>query len=481
MLSVSRIDLTTTAVRLGLLLMLLAAAAIIGYSVAHQYWIIAGGLLFLPFFIVWPVEVALGLFAFFVPFEEVATISPGTSVPFLVGALAGAGLLAVGIIDNRLERPPRAAFYWTFFVLLAAASILWAYNPDRVLFRLPTAMALLLLYVAATSLKITERELFRVTILAIAGGVVASLLSSSGFYHGIAYQGTGRSTITQGDVASDPNFYAASLMLPLSLAVGHVLSSKNVFFRTAMLGCAGLITFAVLLTMSRGGLLAMLIMILVYALRYRLSWKLLLPVALLCVGLAFLPDVFFTRISTAVETGGAGRTAIWTAGLFAAKHYFFYGAGLENFSDVFWFFAGYAPEYRGVDSASHNIYLATLVELGIAGLVIQLCALRMQLRDASPRRNGPRVPMLISAEAACWAIVVAAFFLNLFWRKSFWLVLIVLALSVKLRAMQEKEARESVSEDGDHAGPEYTRWYHAPSSAALPLGRRVRGGMSSFN
>jgi O-Antigen ligase len=183
----------------------------------------------------------------------------------------------------------------------------------------------------------------------------------------------------------------------------------------------------------------------------------------------------------AAQSGGAGRTSIWIAGLHAAKHYLFYGAGLDNFSDVYGFFAGYAPEYRGTDAASHNIYLATLVELGLAGLAIKLIALKSQLRDARPTPGQVRFPMLIAAEAAGWAIVVAAFFLNLFWRKSFWLVLIVLALSVKVCASHEESVPESAPGDEDVVEPfEYSRWYHGPSSAAVPFRGRVRRGMRSF-
>jgi O-antigen ligase len=432
--------------RLVLAAMLIPIAAVIGRAIAHEQWLMVGAALFIPIFLLWPIEVSLGMFAFSVPFESVAMLqgSQGTTLSWLAGAVAGGGLLAVGIVDGRLQKPPRAALWWTLFIALGSASILWAYNPDQVLQILPTALCLYVLYLAAVSVRISERELFWITTLAIAGGVLASVMSISGFYSGISYENVNRSTIASEGLQSDPNMYAAGLLLPLSLAIGRVLSSKSLFHKLMMGAATAIIGVAILLTMSRGALLALCVMMVVYAVRYRLSWKILAPVGILSVGLTFVPSLFFSRLQNAVATGGAGRVDIWTAGLHAAKRFGIIGAGLNNFPSVYTLVAGYAPKFQGFERDAHNIYLATLVELGIAGLLFMLFALWAQLRDASPgpgRKNGRQ--MAVPAEAALWGILISAIFVNLLYRKCWWLTLIVVALAVKSRRDQEDKTVDS--------------------------------------
>jgi O-antigen ligase len=303
--------------------------------------------------------------------------------------------------------------------------------------------ALFLLYITAVSLRITERELAWITTMAVAGGVLASVMAISGFYSGVTFSATARSTLAGDGRQSDPNIYAAGLLLPVSLAIGKVLSARSTLLKALMAISAGIIMLSVLLTMSRGALLAVFVMIAAYVLRYRLSWKIITSVAILLAGLAFVPDVFFSRLQDAAETGGAGRLDIWIAGLYALKHYALFGAGLANFPNVYTLFSGYAPNFTGYARDAHNIYLAIAVELGIGGLALMLLAIGTQLRDARPHKDSPSSTRLIAvpAEAAFWAILVSAAFLNLMYRKSLWLVLIMVAISVRARQQREDELR----------------------------------------
>ncbi|HYG99970.1 MAG TPA: O-antigen ligase family protein [Terriglobales bacterium] len=451
MLSLRRTISVSVVWRGAALLMLFPTAAFLGWAIAHEFWLVAAAVLFVPFFFVWPVEIALGMFAFLVPFEAVAMFSGSATLPFLAGAIAGAGLLAVGFIDHRFEKPPRAAIWWTLFVALAVASYLWAYNPPSVYGALPTLLGLFLVYLAAVSIRISPKELSWVTTLAIAGGVLASIMSASAFYQGQTFTRAARSTIMQDGRESDPNYYAAALLLPLALAVGDFLSAKGVFRRVAMAAGAGVITIAILLTMSRGALLAVIVMIIVYSIRYRLTWKIVAPIAILAGGLAIVPDLFFSRLGEAAESGGAGRLDIWIAGLNALKHYAFFGGGFNNFPSVYAMFSGYAPTFRGYDRDAHNMYLALAVELGIPGLVCLGMALYTQFREAWPPKIKEQAIklMAVPAEAGCCAVLAASFFLNPIMRKSLWLALIMFALSIKARQSQEAKLKDREEPEDD--------------------------------
>jgi hypothetical protein len=122
---------STRVLGVGLLL-----AALFGWALAEEAWI---GLAFLivvglvPIFVRWPVVSTFGVYALLVPFES--AVFPelgGSTVLKPIGALAGAVLLAIGLIERRLGRPPRSALWWGLFVVWAALSAAWALDPQMV-------------------------------------------------------------------------------------------------------------------------------------------------------------------------------------------------------------------------------------------------------------------------------------------------------------------------------------------------------------
>jgi O-antigen ligase len=475
MLKIQQLVPTSTLLRAAMLLMLLPLAAFIGWAAAHQLWLPVGALIFVPLYLLWPVQMSLGVFAFLVPFEAVAMAggSDSMSLTWVAGVVAGGGLLVVGLVDHRFERPPKAARWWFLFLALAAASVLWAYNPERTLTVLSTFVSLIVLYVVAVSIRISDRELEWVAIMAIAGAVLASFLTTTGFFSGMTYKTVARATIAEHQRQADPNYYAAGLLLALSLAVGRTISKRGIAMKLVMGGSAAMIAAAVLLTMSRGALLGILVMMAVYALRYRMNWKLLVPIALLASGLFLVPEEFFHRIQIAVSSGGAGRLDIWTAGFHAFMHYWAYGAGFGNFSSVYTLFAGYAPNFMGFDLDAHNMYLATSVELGIAGILIMAIAFYTQLQDAKPSRS-PSLSVRLQAvptEAAMWAALTTSTFLNPILRKYLWLTLIMVALSVKSRQAHEPEVQEPVTLEPEDT---FVTEDEPITSATLAVGLRRR-------
>jgi O-antigen ligase len=186
--------------------------------------------------------------------------------------------------------------------------------------------------------------------------------------------------------------------------------------------------------MSRGALLALLAMAAIYAYRFKLSRKLLFVLSVVPLALLIVPALFFTRLQNALVSGGAGRLDIWTAGLSAITVFGLQGSGLENFPIAYERFAGFAPVFRGYERAAHNIYLQTAVELGILGVVLLLCAIRLHLKDLRPlsigRITSPQ-PMVVTCEAMAIGMLVASFFVGTLWQKSFWMVWIFCTLAAR--------------------------------------------------
>jgi O-antigen ligase len=244
-------------------------------------------------------------------------------------------------------------------------------------------------------------------------------------YSAYMFFGTGRAigrvSLAEGSTLSDPNFFAVTLLLPLSLSFGGVLSSRTWLRRGFFLAGTGVIALAVFLTMSRGALAAAAAVTVVFLLRLHLNWRLLLPVVAAGVALLFMPQLFFERIQGTASDRMAGRQDIWQTGIHSLKSYGAFGAGLENFQHAFQRYAGTSRFSRGDLRNAHNIYLCISVEFGIPGMLFLFMAVRSHLRAfPRPTKNILTSAKLVAFEAACWGILIAGFSVDILWRKSFW-------------------------------------------------------------
>jgi O-antigen ligase len=413
---------------------LVCAACTLGFAIGRGNWGFLIAALALPLALVWPVELALGAFALIVPFDEITGLGNGTvTATWLVGVFAVAMLLVVGVLQKRLELPPRSALWWTLLVAWGGLSAFWAIEPAAGIAKLPTALSLLLLYLVTACLEISDRELSYIVLFAIAGGCAAAVFAVFGFFHGSFYHGGEmRGSLIVGSKQTDPNIFAASLLLPLSLAVGRFLTSHGRFQKMLMLGACALISFGVLVTQSRGAVLAIGVMIFIYLYRFRIKPRVVVPIFVCLLSLGSMWNLLFTRFEKAGVSGGSGRLDIWRAGLEAIKKYGIFGAGLENFPIAYNEYARFSPKFVGYSFGAHNIYLQIWVELGIVGVLLLVAAVTSQLWIS----RGPRTGKMLASssvpfEAAGWAMLATGFFLGILWLKSFWLVWMLLAVAGK--------------------------------------------------
>lgn len=427
----------------ALILLLVAGAVSVAGIALENYYLIAAlpvGFLVLRY----PVEMTLGVFAFLIPFDNVLLVGQGGfNVDWALGAAAGAVLLAYGIVNGRLTVPSRAALWWGLFVLWGAATLLWALDPAQVKEQLPTAIFLFLLYLVVTSFCITPREFMAVVLFSIAGGVFASGYAMREFTQGIGW--FSRAALVISNHQANPNDFADSLLLPFSLAVGGFLSARGLLVRGVMLAAATVIGICELLTMSRGSLIALVALLLVYLIRFGVRRKVLVPIVLVSAFVTVAPSFFFERMQQALNDRADGRWDIFLVGTQVVRHYGVLGVGLENFRVAYAKFAGFAPVFRGFDRDPHNIYLQVWAEMGIVGLILLLVAIGSHVRDLRLANREVRAApnyLIVAIEAACWALLVHGLAANLLWRKQFWLVWMLAALAVQLQRSSES-AKES--------------------------------------
>ena len=242
------------------------------------------------------------------------------------GRCVGRSPVFVGLVGDRLDKPKRTTIAWALFVGWSAITVLWAIDQRTALNSLPTALSLLIMYFVATSLRITKRELCGILFCTTLGGLVAALYATYSRYQGISYHSilgmvTMRSSLIIGNRETDPNGFANNLLLPFSVAFGMFLTVRRGLAKIALLVVMATMVLSIFLTMSRGGLVSLVAVVIVYMYRLRLKLRVLIPVALGGLLLLAAPSLLFKRISEAVETGGAGRVDIWSAGLESSKSY----------------------------------------------------------------------------------------------------------------------------------------------------------------
>jgi O-antigen ligase len=408
-----------------------AIAILISIAIVEQNVLVLAAVTAAALAIVWPVEVSLGVFAVLVPFDQVLVLgNTGTTITWVAGAFAGATLVVYGLVSGRFKSPPRAGLYWGLFVLWNVASTIWAVDPATSLKWLPTVATLFALYIVAVSFRVTRRELSGICLLAIAGGAVAASLIIFQFANHISFEG--RASLAAGNLESDPNVLSFSLLLPVSLALGAVLSEGHLLKRTPLMGALALMTISILLAMSRGSLIALCATVLVYLLRVGIRRRILIPVLVLAIPMFFLPDLFYHRLEQASTGRGTGRYDIWLAGLEIVKRYPLLGTGLVNFHVVYPTVAGYTHVFptRGYAREAHNMYLQVCAETGVIGFAFFTAAIWSQMR-AVHRASSRRVStdhLGIAIEAACWGQLVAGLSGSIQWNKPFWFASILLAL-----------------------------------------------------
>jgi O-antigen ligase len=416
-----------------------SCALLIGWLVGVGNWRTGAVLVAIPVVLMWPVQIALGSYAFLVPFDSGALMqgdgSSGRTLVFFVGAAASCVLIATGVAGKRLRWPPREAWWWIVFVAWCSATTFWAIDENVALRHLPTAVACLGLYLAVVCVEVKREEFDRIAGFTVLGACIAALYASWLFYGGIGWAATTlRASLISGDVELNPNVFATRLLLPLALSIAGCFAAKSGVWRAvALAGCAAL-GLGALLAMSRSVLLAILVMAAVFLLRLGVTRRMLTVFAVFGVLALFTPAALFLRITKTAADRGAGRLDIWQVGFEALKHYGLFGAGLSNFPVAYSLYAGFAPHFKGYLRDPHNIYLGIAVEYGVVGVVLFFLAIRSQMWAVKRvyGENRQANIWVVACEASGWSILAACLFENLMWEKSFWLGWIMLTLATQL-------------------------------------------------
>lgn len=198
----------------------------------------------------------------------------------------------------------------------------------------------------------------------------------------------GRLWLTGGIINEDPNYFCMYLSFGVIAAVQGLMSKLPWSKKIICLVELSVYVVIVLLTGSRGGLLALLFGIFAFILfsGKKFSAKKIVMIAviglILYIGIESLSDILQDRftVESVLESGGSHRIDIWLQGLdlFANAPMFrkIFGYGIAttiyNFES-----GGYA-----IANVMHNMFLESLVEIGILGLILYFTMVFSFLRRA---------------------------------------------------------------------------------------------------
>ena len=386
---------------------------------------------------------ALPLFAVLVPFGKALSIGPSRfgSVSSLVGLLVIAGL-SLQLVRNRqgAHRLSPSVPIWLLFLAMACVTTAWTIDLTATLQGIVVLGSLVVLYVLVTMSHVDRQGLRRIENGVLIGGVLAvgyglyQLLLLGGFPgdrpgEGIAPDGR------FGNDLIGPGVEAVALLLPLAIAVNRAFTEGSGRTRLVNGVIGGLMLWGVLMTGSRTGTLAAVVVLLTLAVagprRARGPLALWLGAALVVGAVVWLyhPAGVATR-TFGSALSSSGRVDIWRVGIDACPQYCALGSGWGTYPDVYAQTQASVPGARvlvgqGGSYQPHNLWLLAVIELGVPGLLLLTLGLLTALAEGARLPRAVRGPPV----AALAGLVVAVFFLSSMEFKFFWMTLIMVALN----------------------------------------------------
>ncbi len=405
-------------------------------------------------------------------------LGPVVSLTKIAGLLLASGWLvsiAYGRTAGRglLDEQPGVALLIVAFSAWATVTSVWAISSGAALEAAGRYALNALLFLITCAVLRKRRDVVWVVGAYVAGAAIAAA-------YGIAAPPTstgGADVARLSGTVGDPNEFAAVLVagLPLAIALaagsGRSLGLRALGAATAALSVAGIV-----LSLSRGGLVALIVVLvmgLVFAGRWRAKLLLVGPLIVLAgVGYLLATPAALQRVTS--SNAGTGRTDLWTVGLRMVADRPVLGVGAGNFVNAsirYLLRPGRLPRsdlIANTPKVDHNTYLEVLVYLGLVGalmfgglIVFTLGCGWRAVRLFARQRDGPMEMLARGWLIGMAGLLAADTFLSAEFDKQLWLLL---ALGPALLAVAR----------GSSGGAAVAHAHLGPPSRRLASGARRR-------
>lgn len=357
--------------------------------------------------------------------------------------------LGAQLLMGRVKTVPlsMAVPTWLLFLGWAAVSAQWSLSAQMTTQGVMNLTILVLLFVELSVMRIDLRSLRYTEAAAVLSGALAGCYGLAQlFLLGGLPVDEGGTTARFGADILGANNTAAALLLPLAIALVRATTASRKNIRVLHSVAAALVMIAIVLSGSRGGLTACLALFIVIWIttpsgRRRLASYGVIALLLMVAVLTIHPGGVGSR--QVEHNTSSGRTDIWRIAIKACSSYCVGGSGWATFPQVYKATQPQVPDsrvlVRGTSYEAHDIWLAAIIETGVAGLCLLALGLFLTFRIAMklplPLRGPP--------SAALVGTLVASFFLSNIEYKFFWLVLtyVMMCRSVSLGTGLEKARR----------------------------------------
>lgn len=352
----------------------------------------------------------------------------------LIGFVAGLSRRRMEPLVATLRQPP---FIWLLIFVFVQALSVYSTGFMGVIYQLLYWLNFVVFVVVSVSLINSVAALQRYVVGAISGAMVIIGYGIYAKYAGLlpAFQGGRAGAYGMYENQNDYSF-AIIMILPFILfarrnATGHLA-------RLVLLACALACVLGIFLSLSRGGVLALIAEVALFVLYGMKRRRVLLFIVLAFIGSAAISWQWHAR----AVNQGAGytykdsettREELWRAGWAMFKANPILGVGSRSFGE-------HAPSYTEIshdnrNKNAHNTYIEVAATSGLTGILSFLLMLRSMHRELRNSRKITYSPELTNLRLACRIALYSITFRALFdakpWDWSFYLFCaIVLASSM---------------------------------------------------
>lgn len=381
-------------------------------------------------------EIGLSLFVAGIFFEGCWLVGSMT-IAKVIGLLTfAAWLVRFPFSSDRRVVLPLQAWLMALLLGFGLLSVTWAPNDQVIVRRLIIGGGLLSAFVVIVNLVDARDKLRRLLHVIAIAGFVAGLLAIKTYFWGDPFSDVlQRARVISAQI---PGVFAASMLPVFALFTTMVTRRQKLLSKTVWVLGHLCVTIAILLSMSRGIMIAvaavlLLAFVLASGLKQRVVLALLVSAEVVVVH--FVGSGFAERAVSVVTVSdrGAGRLDVWMTALRVIASHPLKGVGLDNFTVVFFdYFSQPAGLQRVVAQAKtpHSIYLGTLAELGLIGFVVFGGIIGVSVVRAIQSRLNAQAAKdaYLQIVSGVWllslvGLLVEGLFQDLFYRKFFWLSL----------------------------------------------------------
>lgn len=264
-------------------------------------------------------------------------------------------------------RVPQNLLMLWFYAAIIVSQLVWL-NPANFVAATLDFLPTLVMYFLIATLVSTHRKLkFTVNLIVIA----TVLLAISGFIQYFTGKGLGGQETYEGRIQavgifSDPNDLGLALVVVLPFFYLKLTEASPLWQKPLALIGLAIIMYALFLTQSRGGILALGVLLILLLVR-----RVGKAVGLAAGGVVFLAIFALAPRMNTISTEEAsahGRVEAWSIGLNMLQSYPLFGIGAHNFTEY---------HFR----TAHNSFVLCAAELGLFGLLAWVMLIYLSIKN----------------------------------------------------------------------------------------------------